>query len=309
MRRLPVVAVLVALSACGDDGGEGPGGAGIPTSAAGPGSGPSTASGSTATSSGTTGTGGGSVSEWPDETNTGIPDGACPNGLADATIDEIEPQSGSVIECVRFMNDVPYVRQDVTDVTYRYCLFESDVDTFLNLQGGPVIFEDSEFSGPAGTWIRASYESHGLTVRRCEFEGMANAVEWGVDDVVIHDNWVHDFGNVDPEQHADGFQTEGANNFSIVHNTIHFNDVDGSTSCLLVAGSASEVRDNLLAGGGYTLHVAGDVDVTGNRFSTMFHDTCGFYGPIYPEALDPGSEWSNNVWHDGPDEGQELPAP
>ena len=63
------------------------------------------------------------------------------------------------------------------------------------------------------------------------------------------------------------------------------------------------------AGGGYTLHVAGDIDVTGNRFSTMFHDTCGFYGPIYPEALDPGSEWSNNVWHDGPDEGQELEAP
>src|SRR4030095_8672170 len=108
--------------------------------------------------------------------------------------------------------------------------------------------------GPAGTWIRAVYEANGLAVRRCDFSGMANAIEFGTSDVVIEDNFVHDFGNVSQDQHADGFQTEGASGFSIVHNTVLFNDVWGSTSCLLVSGTRSTVKDNLVAGGGYTIH-------------------------------------------------------
>ena len=66
---------------------------------------------------------------------------------------------------------------------------------------------------------------------------------------------------------------------------------------------------NLRAGGGYTLHVAGDLEVTGNRVSTMFHEDCGVYGPVYPESLDASGVWSDNLWHDGPNEGEELEAP
>lgn len=119
---------------------------------------------------------------------------------------------------------------------------------------------------------------------------------------------MHDFGDAE-DQHADGFQTEGANGFTISHNTILFNDVWGSTSALLVSGDGAVVSDNLMAGGGYTLHVAGDMQVTGNRWSTMFHEESGIYGPVYPEELAATGVWEDNRWHDGPNAGEELPAP
>jgi hypothetical protein len=248
--------------------------------------------------------------QWPDATNTGIPDGACPDGLRRATLTEIEPISNAVVECVLFNNGVPYVRQEASNVHFRYCRFETTRDVFVNLQGGPVVIEDSEFDGPAGTWIRAVYEARGLVIRRCDFSGMANAVEFGTDDVVLEDNYVHDFGDVDESQHADGFQTEGAKHFSIIHNTILFNEVWGSTSALLVAGTDHcVVKDNLVAGGGYTIHVAGDIAVTGNRVSTQFHENSGTYGAVYPESLDANGRWEDNRWLDGPNVGKAVPAP
>jgi hypothetical protein len=222
----------------------------------------------------------------------------------------VQPADGTTVECVLFDDDLPYINQETTNVTYKHCRFTTtNGDNFVNLQGGPVTFEECEFAGGAGTWIRASYNADNLTVRRCDFSGMANAVEFGTSNVLIEENYVHDFGNVAQDQHADGFQTEGANGFQILHNSILMNDVWGATSALLVSGDGSSAKDNLVAGAGYTVHVAGDMEVTGNRFSTMFFDTCGFYGPVYPEPLDSTGVWSDNTWHDGPNAGQSVDAP
>jgi hypothetical protein len=312
--------LLGALSwGCGDSGDDGKAASGGGSGAGGASGGSGGSSGSGGASGGSAGaTGGaagsagqgGSLPGFPDSSNTGIPDGACPNGLTPATDAQISPESNTVVECVLFDAGLPYVQQEDTNITYRHCRFETDQgDSFVNLQGGPVTFEECEFEGGAGTWIRASYEAHGLVVRRCDFSGMANAVEFGTNNVLIEENYVHDFGNVEQDQHADGFQTEGANGFNIVHNSILMNEVWGSTSTLLVSGDDSSAKDNLVAGAGYTVHVAGDMVVTGNRFSTIFYDTCGFYGPVYPEALDATGEWSDNLWHDGPNAGQPLDAP
>ncbi|HMJ14812.1 MAG TPA: right-handed parallel beta-helix repeat-containing protein [Polyangiaceae bacterium] len=297
-------------SAAGTGGSAGKAGTGGSSAGSGGTGGNSAGSGGTGGSSAGSGGSGGSIQGWPDASNTGIPDGACPNGLSAATPAQIRPDSGAVIECVRFAAGLPYVDQDTTNVTYRYCRFETTSGgAFVNLQNGPVTFEDCEFEGGAGTWIRASYFADNLTVRRCDFSGMANAVEFGTSNVRIEDNYVHDFGNVSEDQHADGFQTEGADGFQILHNTILMNEVWGATSALLVSGDDAAVKDNLVAGAGYTVHVAGDMEVTGNRFSTVFHDKCGFFGPVYPESLDPSGVWSNNLWHDGPKSGQQVPAP
>jgi len=267
-------------------------------------------SGGGSSTGGASGSGGSVGGGFPDATNTGIPEGACPNGLVAATLTETEPASGKVIECYRFDGAVPYIRPEIKNVTYRYCRFETKDDTFLNLQGGPVTIEDSEFTGPAGTWIRTAYDANDLSVRRCNFSGMANAIEFGTTNVVIEDNYVHDFGNVTQDQHADGFQTEGADSFTISHNTVLFNEVWGSTSALLLkAGAKSQVKDNLLAGGGYTIHVSGDLDFVGNRVSTKFHPDSGIYGPVYPESLAPSGVWQDNAWHDGPKAGQPIAAP
>lgn len=250
-------------------------------------------------------------SQFPTVHTTGIPEGACPDGLTRAGPDDERPESGARYECMLFDELLPYVSDTVTDVTYRHCRFEtSSPDSFVNLQGGPVHFEECEFVGSAGTWIRASYEAHGLTVRRSEFSGMANAVEWGTNDVVLEGNLVHQFGNVEEDQHADGFQCEGVERFVIRNNTILMGlDTWGATSALLVAGSGSVVEGNLLGGAGYTIHVAGDLRVTGNHVTTMFSERSGEYGPVYPEALDATGTWDGNVWHDGPESGDPIDAP
>jgi len=245
---------------------------------------------------------------YPGAGDTGIPAGACAGGLRDATTDDTEPASGTTVECVRFTGALPYIRDSISDVTYRYCRFETgEGDSFINLQGGPVIIEDSELAGSAGTWVRASYEAHGMTLRRNDFSGMANAAEWGVDDVVIEDNFVHDFGDVDQEQHADGFQG-GGQNLVLRHNTVLLNAVWGGTGAVMLEGDGL-VENNLVAGGGYTIYVKDDLDVVGNHVSTVFSDTSGEYGPVYPESLGAGGSWENNVWHDGPNAGQPIEAP
>lgn len=253
----------------------------------------------------------GGPSEFPSLDNTGIPDGACPDGLTPAGPEAERPESGSTFECVLFADFLPYIPDSVSNVTYRYCRFEtSSADSFINLQGGPVLIEDSELVGGAGTWIRASYEAHGLTVRRSELAGMANAVEWGTNDVVLEGNLVHDFGNVEDGQHADGFQCDGVERFVIRNNTVLMGlDTWGATSALLVAGTDSIVEGNLLGGAGYTIHVAGDLQVTGNRVTTMFSERSGEYGPVYPEALDATGTWEDNAWYDGPNAGVAIDAP
>lgn len=245
--------------------------------------------------------------DYPNADNTGIPNGACPSGLREATAEDERPPSGTTFECVRWSTRLPYIDQETTNVTFRYNRFETAVDAFINLQGGPVTIEDSELAGGAGTWIRAAYNADGLTVRRCDFSGMANAIEWGVDGVDFQDNFVHDFGDVDPEQHADGFQGGGASGL-IRHNTILLNSVWGGTGAVMLEGTMT-VDDNLLAGGGYTIYVKDDLTFTNNHVSTIFSETSGEYGPVYPEALGAGGTWTGNVWHDGPNEGQEIAAP
>lgn len=307
-----VAGFLVAAVACSssDSSSSNPSGDGGTASSSSGGSSSGGSSGSSGAEGGTDGSTP-SIPGWPDATNTGVPDGACPNGLRAATKDDIEPQSNANITCVKFVDEVPYLRPEIANVTYKYCRFETKVDTFLNIQGPNLTIEDSDFVGGAGTWIRTSYEGKNLVVKRCDFSGMGNAIEFGPIPVTIEDNFVHDFGNVDPEQHADGFQNEGANGtFTIRHNTILMQDgVDGATSALLVGGEGAIIENNLVAGAGYTVHVDGNVKFTGNHFSTMFHDTCGFYGPVYPSDLGASTTWENNVWHDGPNAGKAIDRP
>jgi hypothetical protein len=257
-------------------------------------------------------------SSFPDETSTGIPDSACAGGLREALEADLRPESGSLFECVRFLDEFPYVAQDVSNVTFRYCSFEvssNTPDAFVNLQGSTVTFEDCEFAGGVETWIRASYYSDFLTIRRCDFSGMANAVEWGTSDVTIEDNYVHDFGTVTDSQHADGIQTDGCSRAVIRHNTVLLNDVAGATGAISIFADLGDVDDvlaesNLVAGGGYTIYPGAQGDFTAtnirfidNHFSTMFHPDCGSYGPKYPSNLPDDLVWEDNVWHDGPNEG------
>lgn len=262
---------------------------------------------------------GGAPLDWPGPDTAGIPADACAEGLTKATQADLQPDSGALVECVHFLDAQPYIGQSVSGVTFRHCRFEvssPQPDAFVNVQGADVTFEGSEFVGGVETWIRASYEANGLVLRGSDFSGMANAVEWGTSDVLIEDNYIHDFGTVTAGQHADGIQTDGASKVVVRHNTVLLNAVDGATAAIGLWADLGDLDDalvenNLVAGGGYTIYPgvqgggykATNVRFVGNRFSTQFHDTCGEYGPRYPDNLSADLVWSNNVWHDGPNAG------
>lgn len=313
MSKHPVaVCILGLLVACSGTSSEP---ADTPDAGAGGGSSTSSSGGSgdASTSSGDAGgSSGGAESAWPDASNTGIPDGACPGGLRDAVQADLRPGSDQVFECVRFAAGTPYITQDVSKITYRFCRFESNnVDEFVNVQGAAVTIEDSEFAGGVGTWIRTSYSGNDLIVRRCDFSGMANAVEFGTRNVLIEHNYVHDFGSVDPEQHADGIQSgDETADLHVHHNSVFLNAVTGGTGALMLWGTGnSSVTDNLVAGGGYTLYLDGAMTITGNRVSTVFSERSGEYGPVYPSQRLGDATWSDNRWEDGPNAGDEITIP
>jgi hypothetical protein len=199
-------------------------------------------------------------------------------------------------------------------VTIRNCRFVATTDTFLNIQGANVTIEDTAFEGPAGTWIRNSYEGHHLVIRRCDFSGMGNAVEFNVHDELIEDNYVHDFGNVSADQHADGLQTNGTSNAVVRHNVVLLNEVDGMTGAISVFGGTDvAVERNMVAGGGYTIYpgTAEDTGIsfTDNCFSTIFYPgqaQTGLFGPWYPVDNPTGLVRTGNTWCDGPLAGQAV---
>jgi hypothetical protein len=170
--------------------------------------------------------------------------------------------------------------------------------------------------GPVGTWIRNSYNGHHLTVRKCHFTGMANAVEFNVHDELLEDNYAHDFGNVDPSQHADGLQTDGTTHAVVRHNTVLLNDVDGATGAISIMGDSGDdvlVENNRVAGGGYTVYPGGanytNIRFLNNCFSTVFYPgqaKTGLYGPWYPSSNPPTLVRTGNTWCDGPKAGQAL---
>lgn len=118
--------------------------------------------------------------------------------------------------------------------------------------------------------------------------------------VTVRDSYVHDlWTGVNDSGHADGMQWgDGASNITIEHNTI-YND-NGQTSAIIMwdeTGNQNNnvlVRNNILAGGGYTLYcgrfgTSANVVITNNRFAAWAFkpsDSC-----VSPHV----TTWSGNI--------------
>ena len=108
-----------------------------------------------------------------------------------------------------------------------------------------------------------------------------------------------------PVAHTDGAQiTPVGRDVSFIHNTIYSND--GTSAIITPLASTGIVtnvliKDNLLAGGAYTLYCqqsgsGNDYRVIGNHFSTIFYPKVGAYGP-WTDCEDE-TEVSGNVYHE-----------
>ena len=281
---------------------------------------PASSGGAPATSGGTggsdTGSDGGGADGYPDASTTGPDLTQCPGGALQkySGSGDYRPETNEVVRCMEFDSRGIYIPSSVSNVTIEHCLFVTTVDLFVNVQGSGVTIRNSEFRGPAGTWIRNSYEGHHLTVQRNDFSGMANAVEFNVGNETIEGNFIHDFTTVEDDQHADGLQTDGTSNAVIRGNTVLLNDVAGATGAIAVfEGDDILVEGNKVAGGGYTVYPGGarstNVRFLNNCFSTVFYPgkaQSGAFGPWYPSNNPPDLVRTGNTWCDGPREGQAL---
>jgi hypothetical protein len=179
-----------------------------------------------------------------------------------------------------------------------------------------LVVEDSEFDcrGNADQrGGRAAISGENYTARRIHVYGGCENSLW-IEFGVVEDSFIDEPMDYIPAQdpHTDGIQIpSGSTNVTINHNRVYGNYVgpgDFGSSAIATAANPGQshqgnlvITNNLLAGGGYTLYCpianTGSTTITNNRFSRIFANTVGGFGPIYPTCGDIGT-FTGNVYHE-----------
>lgn len=199
----------------------------------------------------------------------------------------------------------------------------------INIQASDVIIRNSEVRGriysdngsrftvedstvgPASGCLASSTAggigNSNYTVRRVRVRGYSDAFRIGGSNILIEDSYVTVCSD-DPENHSDGIQAygaSGATNITIRHNVIDQRSakygvnapifIPNDKSTQLNQGISVSVTDNVLAGGGYSLQLMGDLNwtglaVTGNKIVNKSWS----FGPLWVTCNHINS-WSNNA--------------
>jgi hypothetical protein len=119
------------------------------------------------------------------------------------------------------------------------------------------------------------------------------------DHFTITDNYLHGFTTATSNGHIDGYQTEGAANGLIRHNTIDVTQNQDSTIAIwnsLKSSANITIDNNLLAGGGFAVYAEDyspseaspsggysvtNIQITNNKFSTFHYGCVGGWGTWY----------------------------
>jgi hypothetical protein len=197
------------------------------------------------------------------------------------------------------------------DVTIRNVLVRPDSYYGILVQGRDVRIEDTTVAGTTlRTMAGIAAEGGTFTAARIEVTGVEDGVRLA-DDCVLTDSYIHGLAG-DPGSHFDGVTADGYSGWRIVHNTIlnpHTQTAAVWIGDARYGPSEGELRDNLIAGGGYTIYAgpgtAPGIRVLGNVFSTRYHERSGRWG--VSTGWDPeGNVWQDNAWLDGPREGESV---
>ena len=168
----------------------------------------------------------------------------------------------------------------------------------VDIEGGSVTLQNVEIDcGGTGTKgiLNGGFTAIRVNIHNCDDGVFADR------DFTIRDSYIHDLAT-SPIAHNDGIQSVDAINITIVHNRIYGVD----TSAINLNGNSGGplaqnalVKDNLLAGGGWTLYCPADastnVQILNNAFSTKFFPKVGGFGPATDCAR---VIQSGNVYHE-----------
>jgi hypothetical protein len=138
-----------------------------------------------------------------------------------------------------------------------------------------------------------------------------------IDEGLIQDNYIHDTGYLAGD-HLNGITSNGGTKSMTIQGNTIFTDRSQTDAISLFQDFGTQanrvITNNLLAGGGYCIYggnrngspPATGIQITNNRFSTIYYPKCGYYGPVAYFTLGGGNTWAGNVWDDT---GQTVPAP
>lgn len=239
------------------------------------------------------------ASGYPDATNTGVPPGTqltIISGDINVTI------AGTIIE---YKDVHGCIKVNAPDVIIRKSKVScnrgviSSFPTTRNLLVEDVTIDCQGASTAIG--------SHNYTARRIHAYNCDNTF-WAQDNVRIEESYIHNPIPYDPktDPHTDGIQMgDNFSNVTIRRNRIHMhvNKHDFGNAAITIGGGVSNllIEDNILAGGGYTIHCSrgGNTDyrVVNNRFSKIFSPKVGYFGPNY-NCEKNATEFSGNVIHE-----------
>jgi hypothetical protein len=212
---------------------------------------------------------------YPDASNTGVPAGTSlkPTGGFTAST------NNAVYDGLEISGTVTVRATNVTIKNSRI----SDVAFFgVDIEGGSVTLQNVEIDcGGTGTKgiLNGNFTAIRVNIHNCEDGVFADR------DFTIRDSYIHDLAT-SPTAHNDGIQSIDAINVTIEHNRIYAVDTSAIWLNNNSGGQLAQnalVKDNLLAGGGWTLYCPADastnVQVLNNAFSTKFFPKVGGFGP------------------------------
>jgi hypothetical protein len=237
-------------------------------------------------------------------------------------------QTGQIVECANVQGKLHITAKDVI-IRNSYVAYDSGkkgeaanaTAAIMVDDGASATVDHVEINGLEGSHACIWHQGQSMVARYVDCYGVDDGIfTWASsstagDGFTIEDSYFHDLTPLTANGHMDGFQTEGAKNGTIRHNTYAMS-VDGTSAIAiwnsLKSSSDILIENNLLAGGGATIYAEdynpsepspqGGFSVTNirferNVFSTRVSPCVGKYfvwyaRPQYPYGGGPTDGWN-----------------
>src|SRR6266704_5577 len=165
-------------------------------------------------------------------------------------------------------------------------------------------------TGRVGSAIDDVYgDSTGMTLKHNNISNFKTAIQ--ISTGLADSNYIHDPGYLAGD-HTNGFYVNGGTQPLTIQNNTIFDPLGQTDAINLDAGTPGPaapvanktIRNNLLAGGSYTIYGGAasgspttNIVITGNRFGQNYFPKSGQYGPVaYFDPTGTGNTWSGNIW-------------
>jgi hypothetical protein len=244
------------------------------------------------------------IGAYPTTASTGVPEGA---PLTAFNGDMVITTDNTVVDAKKISGDVDIRAAGV--VIKNSEILGKVVNDNIATHNAFTIQDSTVGSATAcSTWQNGAIGTENYTALRVHLRGFVDGFRVAGGNVRIQDSYVKLCGN-NPDYHSDGIQAYGASggkNIVIKHNTIDQRSVlsEAQTSPIFIPNDGANqgnqnlevtIEDNVLAGGGYSLRVFGDLpftapSVSGNK---IVNGSWG-YGPV-DVTCSKISKWEDNA--------------